>query len=105
MLTFNGYVQIRRGIMDHLKDGRLTLREFEVFFILLMWADARTGIASTNGPGIVFLSGGQLKLDYVQKCLASLEEKGYIKRPLYVQGQRGDQKIFIDKYICTRGPL
>lgn len=41
-------------------------------------------------------------MKYTRKCLASLEEKGYIKTPFYVQGQRGNQKIFIDKFVVTR---
>lgn len=102
MLTFNGYIPKRRGIMEHLRDGRLTLMDYIVFDLLLIWADHRTGIATTNGPGLVFLSGNQLKLDTVQTSLRRLEEGGYIRRPFYVQGQRGDQKIFIDKYVVTR---
>lgn len=105
MLRFNGYIPLRRGLLEHLREGRITLREYEVFTILLLWADARSGIATTNGPGLVFLSGNQLSLDYTQKCLASLEKKGYIRRPFYVLGQRCDQRIFIDKYVCTTGPL
>lgn len=105
MLTFNGYIPLRRGVLEHVHTGRLSLMEYLVFNFLLVWADRRTGIAETNGPGIVYLSGGQIKLRAVQDCLASLEEKGYIKRPFYVQGQRGDQKIFIDKYIVTDGVL
>ena len=105
MITFNGYIALRRGLLEHLQKCLITLREYEVFTILLLWADARTGIATTNGPGLVFLSGNQLSLDYTQKCLASLEKKGYIKRPFYVQGQRGNQQILIDKYVCTTGRL
>ena len=37
--------------------------------------------------------------------LRSLEAGKYIARPFYVQGQRGDQKIFIDKFVCTKGKL
>ena len=102
MLTFKGYVPVRRGLIEHVRSGRLTVTEYVVFTFLLVWADHRTGIATINGPGIVGLSGGQLDLDYVQKCVASLERKGYIKRPFFVQGQRGDQKIFIDKFVVTR---
>jgi hypothetical protein len=104
-LTFNGYIPLRRGLLQHLRERRISLREYDVFTILLMWADHRTGIATTNAPGLVFLSGGQLEQSYVQKCLASLEEKNYIKRPFYVIGQRGDYKIFIDKYVVTDGAL
>jgi len=105
MLNFKGYIPKRRGIIEHLYDGRLTPMEYILFDILMLWADHRSGIATTNGPGIVYLSGEQLKLDTVQKCLASLEAKGYIKRPFYLQGQRGNQKIFIDKFLVTDGVL
>jgi hypothetical protein len=105
MLTFVGYIPLRRGLLQHLQEGRITLREFDVFIVLLMWADHRTGIATTNAAGLVFLSGGQLEQSWTQKCLASLEDKGYIKRPFFVQGQRGDQRIFIDKFVVTDGVL
>ena len=105
MLIFNGYVPLRRGLLQHLQEKRITRTEFDVFIILLLWADHRTGIATTNGTGLVFLSGGQLDLRWTQVCLASLETKGYIKRPFFMQGQRGDQKIFIDKFVITDGPL
>lgn len=105
MLTFNGYIPLRRGVLEHLHTGKMTPSELVVFTILLTWADHRTGIAVTNGPGIVFLSGDQLKLRTVQDALNSLEKAGYIKRPFYVQGQRGNQRIFIDKFIVTGGAL
>lgn len=105
MLTFNGYVPIRRGLIEHLQLGRMTPQETLVYVILLIWADHRTGIATTNAAGIVFLSGHQLNQSVVQKKLASLERKGYIKRPFFVQGQRGDQRIFIGKYVVTDGVL
>lgn len=105
MLTFNGYFPKRRGVLEHLRDGRLSIMDYVVFDLLLIWADANTGIATTNGPGLVFLSGNQLKLDTVQTSLRNLEAGKYIARPFYVQGQRGDQKIFIDKFVCTKGKL
>ena len=100
MLTFSGYIPKRRGLIEHLYDGRLTPMDYLVFDLLLLWGDANTGIATTNGPGLVYLSGNQLKLDTVQTSLLNLEEGGYIKRPFYIQGQRGNQKIFIDKFFC-----
>lgn len=105
MLTFSGYIPKRRGLVEHLYNGRLTPMDYIVFDLLLLWADANTGIATTNGPGLVYLSGNQLKLDTVQTSLRNLEQGGYIKRPFYVQGQRGNQKIFIDKFVCTQGKL
>lgn len=52
-----------------------------------------------------YLSGDQLKVETIQASLRRLEEGGYIKRPFYEQGQRGNQKIFIDKFVCTKGKL
>jgi hypothetical protein len=103
MLTFVGYIPLRRGVLQHLQEGRITLQEFNVFVMLLIWANHKTGIASTNAAGLVFLSGGQLEQRYTQRCLASLEKKGYIKMPFFQQGQRGDYDIFIDKYVVTEG--
>jgi hypothetical protein len=103
VLNFQGYVPLRRAIMEHLYEGKMTFTEFGLFTMLLIWADHRTGIALTNGVGLVGLSGKQLDTRYTQRCLANLEKKGYIKRPFLKEGQRGDQKIFIDKYLVTEG--
>jgi hypothetical protein len=103
MLTFVGYVPVRRGLLQHLTEGRLASQEFSVFVMLLLWADHKTGIARTNAAGLHFLSGRQINHSVIQKKLVSLEEKGYIKIPFFVQGQRGDYDIFIDKFVVTEG--
>jgi hypothetical protein len=38
MLTFVGYIPLRRGLLEHFKE-KLSLQEGYLFTILLMWAD------------------------------------------------------------------
>lgn len=79
-ITLNGYVQKRRGVLQHLVDGRMTPNEYFVFDILLILADHNTGCGMINASAIVFWSGGQLGVDGADRTLRSLDKKNYIVR-------------------------
>jgi hypothetical protein len=79
-ITLNGYVQKRRGVLQHLVDGRMTPNEYFVFDILLILADHNTGCGKINASAIVFWSGGQLGVDGADRALRSLDKKNYIVR-------------------------
>jgi hypothetical protein len=79
-ITLNGYVQKRRGVLQHLVDGRMTPNEYFVFDILLILADHKTGSGMINASAIVFWSGGQLRVDGADRALRSLDKKNYIVR-------------------------
>lgn len=43
---YSGYIRFRRGIFDHLGDGRLSISEYAIYTFLLGLADSRTGIVT-----------------------------------------------------------
>jgi hypothetical protein len=81
-ITLNGYVQKRRGVLQHLVDGRMTPNEYLVFDILLILADHNTGCGMINASAIVFWSGGQLSVDGADRALRGLDKKNYIVREI-----------------------
>ncbi len=104
-MTLSGYVPMRRGLLNHLQEGRMSLLDYLVYTLLLLLADRKTGIAMTNAGGIVYFTGNQIPLRTAQDCLQRLESNGYIKRPFRVHGRRIYDAIFIDKFVCTDGAL
>lgn len=99
------FVQTRAGLLQHLQEGRMTMREFSVFNLLLLLADKASGLWWGGAPALSAHFGkGDLDLRAAQKTLASLEDAGYIKR-FFVQGQRGNHPIGINKYHVSFGVL
>lgn len=101
-INLNGWVQKRRGVLQHLQDGRITANEYLVFDILLMLADKETGSYKTNSGAIAFWTNGQIKKDAADRALRGLEEKGYIVREI-TPGHNGVYPYHVQKYIATAG--
>ena len=101
-IVLKGYVQLRRGLLTHLNERRITLNEFVVFNILLMLADKETGSYKTNALAIQFWTGGQLSEDGADRALRSLEKKGYIVREI-TPGQYGVYPYHVQKFVVTHG--
>lgn len=101
--TQAGFIRIRRGIYEHLSDGRMTGREWMVYSVLHLKADHLTGICyKISGPALGYLLG--LKSHYVNSILRTLEEKGYIKR-LSHRGQVVCYPVVINKFLTSSGIL
>lgn len=101
--TKNGFVPIRRGIYEHLKEGRITGQEFMVYLLLHLKADHRTGICyKISGPVIA----GLLQISHRQanRLLTRLEKKGYIKR-LNHRGQVPYYPVVINRFLTSNGLL
>ena len=80
-MNFSGYVPLRRGLIDHTREGRLTNNEALVFVWLTMLADKSTGSYTINGLTLrSYLPG--LSQDAAKRILKSLEEKRYIYRDI-----------------------
>lgn len=100
----DGYVQLRRGILEHIDKGLMTYSQAGVYVCILLQADRKTGIwwgcalkLQAHGP-----VGNDLKA--MQRCLAYLQARGYIKC-LREHGRRGNYPILINKYLVTDGGL
>lgn len=104
-MSFNGYIRYRRGILDHLHQGRLSFSEFAVYTILVMLADSRTGAVVTKASSLERLLSeceGAIKKQRIQDILASLHLKGYIRR-FHIQGSHSGYPVLIHKYQITIG--
>ena len=96
------FVKVRRGILRHLQERRLTTHEFAVFQLLLLLADASTGVWWGDSVGLsVYLDMGQRA---AKNALHGLKEKGYI-RAFQQKGSRSTYPILIDLYEITVGAL
>ena len=71
-----GYVQLRRGILEHLQDGRMTSDEFAAFTVVLLKADHKTGVWRGAGKALARLLGWCERKGRL--VLASLAAKGYL---------------------------
>lgn len=102
-MKFAGYVQFRRGIIEHLYNGLMTGNEYIAFTILLALADKKTGGYKINASALATWSGGLLSTDAADRALRGLEVKHYV----YRKTKLGSSKVYpywINKYLLTAGP-
>ena len=97
-----GYVQLRRGLLDHLREGVITVTEYAVFTILLADADPKSGICKTSAGLLSALYGMAPRTS--RDALEKLASKGYIKR-FPRQGKHGSYPILVNKFICSDGAM
>jgi hypothetical protein len=95
-----GFVKLRRGIIEHLKDGRLTPREFLVFTIILLKADFRNSTWIGSASEIAKQCG--FRKQYALQYLAALKAKGYIQFEI-PRGAHVKYPIFVPKYSVPPG--
>lgn len=98
----SGWVKVRRGLIDHLADGRMTPNEYLLFMMLLMMADSSTGKGTINAPVLQACYLHDWSTRSLQRALAGLEEKHYIWR-LNPSGHRRAYPFWVNKYECTDG--
>jgi hypothetical protein len=98
----NGFVALRRGILDHLADGRINGTEFQVLVALILDAHAGTGSGTINAPKLNALWLQDASNDTAKRVLASLEEKGYILRDIPFKSKRA-YRYWVHKYQCSKG--
>ena len=97
-----GFIKIRRGLREHVRDGKMSLLELGVYLHLQFCADFRTGIQKNSAGHIYYATGQRYSIRQIQRALEALEKKGYIKR-FVVDGRRGDYYILIHKFFVTDG--
>jgi hypothetical protein len=99
----NGWVQKRRGAVEHLRDGRLTLLEYGALDLLLALADKESGICWVSAKALAAICGaGDFSERQARHVLESLEKKGYIRRFATKRG-RGNYPILVNKFEVTWG--
>lgn len=101
-----GFYRRRRGALDHLKSGRITLFDNGVHDFLCLNAQSQVVNGSGVPPGvwigsaakIYLLTGRQESERRIRRCLEKLSRIGWIKR-WHEQGRRGDYPILISKFV------
>ena len=95
-----GYYPRRRGLLDHVKKGRLSLVDNGLHDILCQLADPETGYVWTNATDLASRCNYSRK--FIQQYLRRLERKGYIKR-FAVRRSKKHYPLLINSFECTRG--
>ena len=102
-MSFGGYVPKRRGVLDHLRDGRLTLQQFGAFDALVLLADKASGIWNGSARALAAQCGaGDVSDRQARHLLESIEAGRYIKRFPTPRSHR-NYPILIDKFLITFG--
>ena len=102
MASFGNYVKNRRGILDHLREGRISLAEFAVFQALLLLADSVTGSGTINAAVLRSCYFPGLGQRGAQRILESLEDKQYIWRE-NPSSSKHAYRFWMNKYEATTG--
>ncbi len=97
-----GYVQLRRGILDHTYNGSLSFNDFGVHSAILLLADKAKGSWCGSAPALHTII--HIPERTAQHCLERLEDADgqYILRD-FTPGKQGNYPILINKYLLTVG--
>lgn len=96
----SGFAKVRRGIVEHLQDGRIGPMEFSVYLLLILQADPETGV--WHGSAGLLAAWCSMSPRTCRDSLEKLEQKGYIKR-FHAKGKHASYPILIHRYECTDG--
>jgi hypothetical protein len=99
----SGFIQKRRGILDHLRDGRLTLLELGAHDVVILLADKSTGLWTGSAKALAANCGaGDITDRQARHLLESLEKKGYIRR-FPKRRSHANYPILVNRYLVTFG--
>lgn len=96
-MRYVGWYPRRRGILEHLDNGTISLLDAAVHDFLCLIANYRTGVAIASADKIHALAGSGISFRAIQRSLAHLEEIAWIKR-FRTHGQRGNYPVVIAKF-------
>ena len=95
-MSVSGFVQLRRGIIEHLTSGRMDSDEFAAYSLIILLADHKTGIWNGSAKALrTYLHWQHGKTKFV---LRSLISNGYISRN-HIPGRIGNYQISVSKYF------
>ncbi len=102
--TKTWYARIRKGLIAHVRDGRMTKDEFAAFVMILICADHHTGVWQGSGSELAScLRIGRSKAHFLMRSLSS---KRYIVVPAH-RPFSGAYPVEIPKYfprqVCVSG--
>jgi hypothetical protein len=96
----NGFVPLRRGIWEHLRNGRMTPLETLAFIYICSQADTRTGIWKGSAGALVTELG--FKPRTARDVIERMEHGDYIRR-FATPGQHLCYPILVHKFAISQG--
>jgi hypothetical protein len=93
-----GWYPRRRGILEHLDTGSISLLDLAVHDFLCLTADYRTGVAWSSSEKIHALCPAEINSRAIRRSLSKMENLGWLKR-FCVRGRRGNYAIVIARYF------
>ena len=97
-----GFIQLRRGLDEHWRNGKITPQELTVFVAILFNANPSTGIC--RGSAGLFSAIYGMTARTCRDSLEQLEKKGYLRR-FPVRGKHGSYPILVHKFLCSAGAM
>jgi hypothetical protein len=97
-MSMTGWYPRRRGILDHLERGTVSLLDIAVHDVLSLWADHKTGICFASAHKIIALCPADFSYKSVQRSLAKLEKLAWIKRWMK-PGQKGNYPVLVSRFF------
>jgi hypothetical protein len=96
----NGFLPLRRGLWEHVRDGRMSITEAVAFIYICSQADTRTGIWKGCAKSI----SGELGIPErtARDVLEKMQHGDYIRR-FAVPGRHACYPILIHKFPITQG--
>jgi hypothetical protein len=96
----NGFLQLRRGLWEHIRDGRMSITEGLAFVFICSQADTRTGI----WKGCAKSLSGELGIPgrTARDVLEKMERGDYIRR-FAIPGRHICYPILVHKFEITQG--
>ncbi len=100
MSKSNGFLQLRRGVWEHVRDGRMSVTEALAFIYICCEADTRTGIWKGSAKSL----SGELGIPErtARDVLEKMEHGDYIRR-FAVPGRHSCYPILVHKFEITQG--
>ena len=98
----NGFLQLRRGLIEHLTQGRIGPTECLLYVLISCLADPSTGIWRGSAGSLAWVSN--INPRTCRDDLEKLESKGYVKR-FQTPGSHENYPILVDKYECSHGAM
>jgi hypothetical protein len=100
MARDTGFFQLRRGLWEHVRDGRMTITEALAFIYIGTQADTRNGIWKGSAKSL----SGELGIPErtARDVLEKMEHGDYIRR-FAVPGRHACYPILVHKFLITSG--
>lgn len=105
-MAYRGFYKRRRGILEHLEAGRISLLDSAIHDYLCLKANSIVGNGDFYPPGTLMCSAEaihaccprNITAREVRRSLQHLEELGWIKRWMN-RGKRGNYPVMVERFI------